>query len=94
MRYAPNARALRRRRDTAGYLATGANTLLPAVAPGGPGVTANGYLHYVARETAEVTRRWTGHPARPLHACTWAQFQSAAADHTAAGWYRAVSHMA
>lgn len=82
VRYAPNARALRRCRDTACHLATGTATLLAVDAPGGPGVATNGYLHHVARETAEVTRRWTGHPARPLHACTWAQFRSSAAHHT------------
>ncbi|MGI5239768.1 CHAT domain-containing protein [Dactylosporangium sp. CA-139066] len=82
VRYAPNARALRRCRDTARDLATRDDTLLAVDAPGGPGVAPGGYLHHVARETAEVTRRWTGRPAQPLHACTWAEFQAAADDHT------------
>jgi hypothetical protein len=82
IRYAPNARSLRRCRDTVRGLTGQDETLLAIDVPDGFGVAANSHLSYVARETAEVTRRWTGRPARPVHACTWAEFCSAAETHT------------
>src|SRR5690606_3762210 len=38
-------------------------------------------LHYVARETEEVTRRWIG-PAKFLHECSWEQFRRVAHEYT------------
>jgi hypothetical protein len=82
IRYAPNARGLRRCRDTARELAGREQTLLAIDVPDGDGVPAGGHLRYVARETAEITRRWTGRPARPTHACTWPEFRATAHHHT------------
>ncbi|GAA1738504.1 CHAT domain-containing protein [Luedemannella helvata] len=82
IRYAPNARGLRRCRDTARELAGRQPTLLAVDVPDGHGVSPAGHLRYVAVETAEVTRRWTGSATRPIHACTWEQFRAAADQHT------------
>ncbi|GAA4263579.1 CHAT domain-containing protein [Dactylosporangium darangshiense] len=82
VRYVPNARALGRCRAVTRELAGRDDTLLAVDVPGGHGAGPGGYLHHVARETAEVTRLWTGSPARPLHACTWAEFRAAADRHS------------
>jgi hypothetical protein len=82
IRYAPNARSLRRCRDTVRDLDGRERTLLAVDVPDGHGIHSGGHLRYVARETAEITRRWTGRVARPTHACTWAEFRAAADRHT------------
>ncbi|MEV0006398.1 CHAT domain-containing protein [Micromonospora sp. NPDC050980] len=82
IRYAPNARGLRRCRDTARELVGREQTLLVIDVPDGYGVHPGGHLRYVTRETTEVTRRWTGKPTSPSHACTWEEFRTAAAEHT------------
>ncbi|HZN74175.1 MAG TPA: CHAT domain-containing protein [Micromonosporaceae bacterium] len=82
IRYAPNARSLRRCRDTVRELAGREQTLLAIDVPDGHGIHPGGHLRYVARETIEVTRRWTGRMARPTHACTWEEFRTAADRHT------------
>ncbi|GAA3934121.1 CHAT domain-containing protein [Actinoplanes auranticolor] len=82
IRYAPNARALRRCRDTVRESAAREQTLLAVDVPAGHGVRPGGYLHHVTRETTEVTRRWTGSASAPVHACTWAEFSAAADRHT------------
>ncbi|GIF77862.1 CHAT domain-containing protein [Asanoa siamensis] len=78
IRYAPNARTLRRCREA--LAGDGAGTLLAIDVPKGSGVDSP--LRYVARETAEITRRWTGGSAQPIHDCTWAEFRAAADAHT------------
>ncbi|WBB78752.1 CHAT domain-containing protein [Micromonospora sp. WMMD882] len=79
IRYAPNARGLRRCRETARDLSAGPDRLLAVDVPGGAGAEA--YLWHVARETTEVTRRWS--PDGTLrHDCTWAEFRDAAEEHT------------
>ncbi len=87
IRYAPNARSLRRCRQTVREFASQEHTLLAIDVPQGHGVRSGGHLLHVARETAEVTRRWKGRPARPVNACTWEQFRAAADHHTA--WHLA-----
>jgi hypothetical protein len=82
IRYAPNARGLRRCRDTVRELADRKQTLLAIDVPDGHGVHPGGHLRYVARETTEITRRWTGLTAQPTHACTWDEFRTAADQHT------------
>ncbi|RAO19931.1 hypothetical protein GUI43_00568 [Micromonospora noduli] len=82
IRYAPNARALRRCRDTARELAVREQSLLAIDVPDGHRVDPRGHLRYVARETIEIVRRWTGLPTSPSHACTWEEFRSAANEHT------------
>jgi len=82
IRYAPNVRALRRCRDAARELAGRERTLLAVDVPDGHGMHPSGHLRYVARETAEITRRWTGRAAQPRHACTWEEFRAAADRHT------------
>lgn len=79
IRYVPNVRALRRSRSTARDLADRPARLLAIDVPDGPDAPR---LRHVARETAEVTARWTGDPARPIHGCTWAEFRAAAEHHT------------
>ncbi|MFG1917501.1 CHAT domain-containing protein [Micromonospora sp. NPDC048898] len=82
IRYAPNARALRRCRDVARELAGQEQRLLVLDVPDGHGVDPRGHLRYVARETTEIVRRWTGRPTAPSHACTWEEFRAAADEHT------------
>ncbi|GAA1607576.1 CHAT domain-containing protein [Catellatospora bangladeshensis] len=82
IRYAPNARGLRRCRETARGLAGREQTLLAVDVPDGHGLSGGHHLHHVGRETAEVTRRWTGGAAAPVHGCTWAEFKAAAEQHT------------
>jgi len=82
IRYAPNARALRRCRDAARELAGREQTLLAIDVPDGHGIHPAGHLRYVARETAEITRRWTGRATQPRHACTWEEFCASADQHT------------
>lgn len=62
IRYAPNTRALRRCRATARKLDGRPGRLLAIDVPDGPDVR---HLRHVARETTEVTGRWTGERARP-----------------------------
>jgi hypothetical protein len=80
-RYAPNARSLRRCRDTAAQLGT-QHQLLAVDVPDGFGAGAAAHLYHVARETDEITRRWTGQTQRVAHDCTWEEFRTAADDHT------------
>ncbi|GHJ48939.1 hypothetical protein Cs7R123_62810 [Catellatospora sp. TT07R-123] len=82
VRYAPNARGLRRCRDTAAELADGEQTLLAVDVPDGRGLAAGARLRFVARETVEVTRRWTGRAVRPVHGCTWEEFVTNADRYT------------
>jgi CHAT domain-containing protein len=81
IRYAPNARGLRRCRDAARELAERKHSLLAVDVPYGFGVDAKSALPYVARETDEATRRWTGLAAKPMHGCTWDEFRAAADDY-------------
>ncbi|WP_199516483.1 CHAT domain-containing protein [Nucisporomicrobium flavum] len=78
IRYAPNVRTLARCRATAAGLLTNEQTLLAVDAPDGHG----SHLQHVARETTEVTRRWTGRAATAVHGCTWTEFRDAAVRHT------------
>ncbi|UQU63999.1 CHAT domain-containing protein [Couchioplanes caeruleus] len=78
IRYAPNVRTLARCRASAARLRTSEQTLLAVDAPDGHG----SHLQHVARETTEVTRRWTGRAATAVHGCTWAEFRDAAERHT------------
>lgn len=73
VRYAPNARTLRRCRATADALVDGGLALL-AVDGHRPG---DG-LEYVSAETTEAARRWGGRPAHVEHGCTWATFRARA----------------
>ncbi|MGI5243747.1 CHAT domain-containing protein [Dactylosporangium sp. CA-139066] len=76
VRYAPNARTLRRCLDAAAAARGVPQTLLAVDVPSGPGAPV---LHHVARETAEVAKRWPG-PVRLAHGCTWEQFRAAAGE--------------
>ncbi|MFG2082052.1 CHAT domain-containing protein [Micromonospora tulbaghiae] len=82
IRYAPNVRSLRRCRNTARRLAGPEQTLLAIDVPDGHGTSLGEHLRYVGRETAEITRRWSGRPTSPRHGCTWAEFHAAADEHT------------
>ncbi|BCJ73764.1 hypothetical protein CS0771_33080 [Catellatospora sp. IY07-71] len=82
IRYAPNARGLRRCRETARGLAGRAQTLLAVDVPDGYGLSTDHRLRHVGREATEVTRRWTGEAAAPVHGCTWAEFQATAEQYT------------
>jgi hypothetical protein len=81
IRYAPNARGLRQCRDTARDLAAGRQRLLAVDVPDGFGTYINEHLRYVARETTEVMRRWTG-PGMIAHDCTWEEFRDTADEYT------------
>lgn len=75
VRYAPNTRTLVRCRETARDLAAGPRSLLAVAVPVGYGVGAHGFLRFVAREAAEVARRW-GAPVSTLHGATWEEFRA------------------
>jgi CHAT domain len=81
VRYAPNARTLRRCRNTVERLHGEALSLLAADVPDGHGYSTDRHLKHVAAETAEVAGTWakTG-PVVHLHQCGWADFQGAAGD--------------
>ena len=78
IRYAPNARGLRRCRETANALTPSEHSLVAVDVPNGFGLAAAARLRFVARETEEVARRWTGLPTRLMHGCTWEQFRATA----------------
>lgn len=82
IRYAPNVRGLRRCREAARSFAGRAPTLLAVDAPNGYGLVQGAHLHYVGRETTEITRRWAGPPAQAVHGCTWEEFRAAADRYT------------
>lgn len=75
VRYAPNARELRRCLQQASQ--SGPHRLFAVDVPQATGP----YLHHVALETAEVGRRWGGEHTL-VHDCTWEQFRAAADSHT------------
>jgi hypothetical protein len=81
VRYAPNARSLARCQATARELAARPQRLLAVDVADGFGVDARGHLEHVARETAEVARRWTG-SATTRHDCTWEEFRTTVDEHT------------
>ncbi|MFY1637202.1 CHAT domain-containing protein [Solwaraspora sp. WMMB335] len=87
IRYAPNTRSLSWCRQVARELAH-RQTLLAVDVPTGKGAQAATELRYVARETSEVTRRWTGQPTRPVRECTWKEFRSVADQHSV--WHLAM----
>lgn len=87
IRYAPNTRSLRWCRAAARELGH-QQTLLAVDVPAGHGAQSTDELRYVARETTEVTRRWTGRASRPVHECTWEEFRSEAERHTV--WHLAM----
>ncbi|MET7419874.1 CHAT domain-containing protein [Dactylosporangium sp. NPDC005555] len=79
IRYAPNARGLRRCQDLARELDRRPLRLLAVDAPASPGGTP---LRYVAHETDAVARRWSSPGTRVTHDCTWAEFRDSADGYT------------
>ena len=78
IRYAPNARTLRRCRATAAAFDDDALTMLAAHVPQGHGIRPR--LHHVELETNSVARSWPGR-VRVEPGCTWERFQQLAADY-------------
>jgi CHAT domain-containing protein len=84
IRYAPNVRTLLRCRDSARTQALLPLRLLAVDVPDGFGVPERNRLAHVARETAEVSRIWTGRHRDGLVVdnCTWEEFRRTAEDYT------------
>ena len=78
IRYAPNARTLRRCRATAAALDDDALTMLAADVPEGYGGPPR--LPHVALETALAAAAWQGR-AQVERDCTWERFQKVAPEH-------------
>ncbi|MEV6350828.1 CHAT domain-containing protein [Actinoplanes sp. NPDC051851] len=78
VRYAPNARALRRSREIVRELGGEPGALLAVDVPDGAG--AAGSLRHVGQETEAARHQWAG-AVTVLNNCTWPRFREAAPDH-------------
>ncbi|UWP83190.1 CHAT domain-containing protein [Dactylosporangium fulvum] len=79
IRYAPNARGLRRCQATVRALPSGEQRLLAVDVADAAGGGA--HLPHVARETTGIARCWPG-AVTIAHNCTWQRFQDTADEHT------------